>query len=359
MDMNIGKIIYDLRKARGMTQEQLAEAVGVSVPAVSKWETGISLPDITMLAPVARLLGTSIDNLLSYNMDLTKEEVENLYKDIKAECDKNGFRMGMLLAFSLLKEYPNSDYLKLKIAMSSLNLSYSIEDDYSEEEYSELSAKTTKLLEKLIHSDNYDISFAAKIGLATRYMSVQKLNEAEQLLNQLPRTEYSAKRMLPALYTMKEEYAKSLESAEQNLLQDIINMRVDIMDMYSAKEKQGDYETALLYAENYNQITKIYGNHLPSGADMFVNVYLKSEDMENAIKWFQVYVEDIINIEMDYSKSPFFTDVAKDIIVTNDVEDNIKTAMYKSILLNPHYDVIRDKKEYIKCMEELKACVKA
>ena len=42
-EMSIGPVILDLRKKRGMTQERLAEAVGVSPPAVSKWETGGSL----------------------------------------------------------------------------------------------------------------------------------------------------------------------------------------------------------------------------------------------------------------------------------------------------------------------------
>lgn len=42
MELPIGKIILKLRKKNGATQEQLANAVGVSVPAVSKWETGVS-----------------------------------------------------------------------------------------------------------------------------------------------------------------------------------------------------------------------------------------------------------------------------------------------------------------------------
>lgn len=52
--MDIGKKIYELRKQNGMTREQLAKAVGVSTPAVSKWETGTSMPDILLLAPIAR-----------------------------------------------------------------------------------------------------------------------------------------------------------------------------------------------------------------------------------------------------------------------------------------------------------------
>ena len=55
-EMSIGPVILDLRKKRGMTQERLAEAVGVSPPAVSKWETGASCPDVALLAPIARML---------------------------------------------------------------------------------------------------------------------------------------------------------------------------------------------------------------------------------------------------------------------------------------------------------------
>ena len=57
-ETNIGAVILSLRKQRGMTQEQLAEAVGVSPPAVSKWETCSNCPDVALLAPIARALDT-------------------------------------------------------------------------------------------------------------------------------------------------------------------------------------------------------------------------------------------------------------------------------------------------------------
>ena len=62
--MNIGGHIAALRKTRGLTQEQLAAQLGVSAPAVSKWETNSSCPDITLLCPLARALGTNVDTLL-------------------------------------------------------------------------------------------------------------------------------------------------------------------------------------------------------------------------------------------------------------------------------------------------------
>ena len=60
----LGKRIAQLRKEKGMTQEQLAEKVGVSAQAVSKWENDVSCPDITLLPLLADLFGVSVDELL-------------------------------------------------------------------------------------------------------------------------------------------------------------------------------------------------------------------------------------------------------------------------------------------------------
>lgn len=353
--MEIGRRIYELRKAKGLTQEQLAEAVGVSVPAVSKWETGISLPDITMLAPVARLLSTTVDYLLAYTMDLTEEETDALYQEITNTCESKGYRLGLEYAFSLLKEYPGSEYLKLKIAMSPLRLSYTADSDYSEEEYMKLSEKSKRLLEDLVPSKNYEISFAAKTVLISRYMQEQRFHEAEDLLSTLPKNEFGVKRLWPVLYAGMEEYEKSLRIAEQNLLQDIYNIQTDIVSMYNVRIKQEDYQSALQLAENCYRISKLYGNHMPGGADLFVDAYIKMQDVQNALTWFQVYVEDIIELEPDFSKSVFFKNIGKDIANGSHLSDNIKTALYKAILLNPHYEILRDKKEYVDSVAKLKA----
>ncbi len=66
MNNTIGTNILALRKKLGMTQEELAAKLNVSYQAVSKWENGVSMPDVSMLAPLAVTLGCSIDVLLGY-----------------------------------------------------------------------------------------------------------------------------------------------------------------------------------------------------------------------------------------------------------------------------------------------------
>lgn len=64
----LGKHIAALRKQRGLTQEALAEALGVSPQAVSKWETDTSCPDISLLPKLAAELGVTVDALLAGDM---------------------------------------------------------------------------------------------------------------------------------------------------------------------------------------------------------------------------------------------------------------------------------------------------
>ena len=59
--MNIGEVIRHYRKAQNLTQEEVARRLGVTAPAVNKWERGATLPDITLLAPLARLFGISCE----------------------------------------------------------------------------------------------------------------------------------------------------------------------------------------------------------------------------------------------------------------------------------------------------------
>ena len=65
MEYTIGKKIAEYRRAKGMTQDELAERLGVSPQAVSKWENGLSCPDIMLLPVLAKLFDTTVDDLLS------------------------------------------------------------------------------------------------------------------------------------------------------------------------------------------------------------------------------------------------------------------------------------------------------
>lgn len=77
--MDIGKQIKTLRLAKGVTQEELAEYLGVSFQAVSKWETDASTPDITLLPNIAVFFGITIDELFHIPNEKEFERIENMF----------------------------------------------------------------------------------------------------------------------------------------------------------------------------------------------------------------------------------------------------------------------------------------
>ncbi len=83
-ETNISKNITDLRKQRGITQEQLAVALNISPQAVSKWETNASQPDTQTLPLIADFFGVSIDYLF-YGQDISYDEIyEKVFKKVYA-----------------------------------------------------------------------------------------------------------------------------------------------------------------------------------------------------------------------------------------------------------------------------------
>ena len=72
----IGKIIQQKRKDAGLTQAQLADRLGVTAPAVNRWEKDLSFPDATLLAPLARCLKTDLNELFSFYESLSAKERE-------------------------------------------------------------------------------------------------------------------------------------------------------------------------------------------------------------------------------------------------------------------------------------------
>ena len=93
-NLTLGKRIMALRKGAGMTQEQLAERLGISPQAVSKWENDISCPDISMLPALASLFDISVDALLGVTQKPGKAPLEEPERGIGGSCDKQSDPLG-------------------------------------------------------------------------------------------------------------------------------------------------------------------------------------------------------------------------------------------------------------------------
>ena len=172
MNILIGKRIKELRKERNMTQEQLADLVGVSFQAVSKWENGIALPDITLVPQLAQIFGVTTDELFAYNQKEIQNEIEqcvnNARKHIESDHEK-----GKKILEEALKKYPDNDILLNNLLYF---LNYSADPD-----------KTIRIANKLIDrtADN-SIRYDALRFLAYAYHAKGDTESAIAALEQIP-----------------------------------------------------------------------------------------------------------------------------------------------------------------------------
>lgn len=100
--MDLSKKIYELRKANGMSQEQIAEKMNVSRQSISKWESGESLPDIDRLPELSRIFDITIDSLLIPGevdeLKIRTETIEKKHEHMQAEFQKQQVRNHRILS---------------------------------------------------------------------------------------------------------------------------------------------------------------------------------------------------------------------------------------------------------------------
>lgn len=114
MEMTIGKRIGQLRRARGMTQDAMAEQLGVSPQAVSKWENDQTCPDISLLPKLARFLGVTVDHLL------TGEQEEKLQMQTAPDTQHKRVE-DMVLRISV--DSPDGEKVRVNLPMSLARMS--------------------------------------------------------------------------------------------------------------------------------------------------------------------------------------------------------------------------------------------
>ena len=106
MKLKIAENIKRLRKSNSLTQEQMAEALGVTVGAVYKWEAGLSVPEIRLIIEIADFFEISVDTLLGYEQQ--NGNVENRIKRIKQCIIEKNFEEGVSETEKALQKYPNN-----------------------------------------------------------------------------------------------------------------------------------------------------------------------------------------------------------------------------------------------------------
>ncbi len=355
-EINIARTIITKRKEKGITQDELAAYIGVSKASVSKWETGQSYPDITFLPQLATYFNISIDELIGYSPQMTKEDIKKLYHRLSSEFSSQPFDEVLAECRTIIKKYFSCFPLLLEMAILLVNHHMLAKEKETQE----------KLLQEIIdlciriktENDDVWVSKQANSIEALCYMVLQQPQEVLDLLDGTMKPISNDDALLANAYSMSGDVQKakeviqisiyqhllsslaacttylSLHAGEVEKFEKILKRSISILEAFEVETlnpnmavqlyfiaaqgyaMQGNMEKALNMLEKYADICTM--NFFP--------LSLHGDDFFNCIEeWFN---------EFDFGTSP-----PRD-------EKLVKESMIQSIINNPAFTVLSDHPKY-------------
>lgn len=354
MKLPIGEVIYTLRKEKGITQEQLAKAVGVSTAAVSKWESKNAYPDISLLPSIARYFNTSIDSLLRFEMEITKEDI----MEIAAECAKlfetESLDEAIKACSDYVRKYPNSHFLKFRIG--SLYMMY-LSKAKTEEGIQDLAKKAIELIEQSALSDDIEISEGSNYVLSTLYSMIGEDDKAEEVLLLVPKKDINRDDLLASLYIKQERYEEAKKIIQSNMLMSInrIVMFLHSFSNISVKENDMEYAKELLFTQRkLIELFNIEDISLGTNSSSLSRIYATEKNLYKALDYYEEYIDSMEKL-MDNDKSAYNNKMFNTLEYSKSVQSKeyIMQILKMGIELDTMYDFLRGDDRYKAIIERL------
>lgn len=254
-DINIARVIVENRKLKGITQEDLANYIGVSKASVSKWETAQSYPDITFLPQLATYFNISIDDLMGYEPQMTKEGIRNLYLNLSNEFYEKPFEDIFTHCQEIIKKYFSCYPLLYQMGVLLLNNSNLAND---EKRMKEIIMEAKELFKKIKkESEDLELKKHSIHMEAVSLISLGKPNEAIDLLGESNSLVMSAEILLASAYQMTgktDEAKKTLQIEIYQYSLTLFQILQSYLSLYFNDEKQFDeiFERILSIADVFN-----------------------------------------------------------------------------------------------------------
>lgn len=220
--INLGNKIRELRKKKGITQEALATALSVTPQAVSKWESGLTYPDMEMIPVIAGYFEVSLDVLFEYDVREIKSKIQKILDDARVYFFDDTARFAQTVK-EALREYPENEAL-LHALLEAYEYELRDKDDRTHlDEMIELS-------QKLITSSNdFVLVCDVKDIQAAAYLKNGDYQKAKNVLE-----------TLPVDYNIRNDAISFRLSGKDKLNGAILSRCHHLQGLYSACMKEGD-----------------------------------------------------------------------------------------------------------------------
>ena len=353
--MTIGEKIKELRKKNDLTQEKLADYLCVSYQAVSKWECGLSSPDISLIAPLTRLFHVSADELLCLTPEITDERKAYFDAEFHEFWKKEDHEADMEIARQAVAEYPGDFRYLHWLASNEWYVGYSVKYCGTEKEKELLESSIHHCLMILDNCDDTELRNEAISGLVFANKSLNRIDEAKKYALMYPEAPETSRESLLAVCLKGEEladhrqkilrkglgylcnalfemwvydncdkrYASKALDAEEKILKIIIdddNFNGFSVSMYLIKEKQAEIAVA---NGNFDEAI-----HFLEQAKKYATEYDKVKEKRTG----KFTCSLLDHYEDDYTDSR--------------VESLLVDSWKKEVFANKVFDVLREREEF-------------
>ncbi|MHC1722123.1 MAG: helix-turn-helix domain-containing protein [Aminipila sp.] len=268
-EINIARKLIEKRKEKAITQEELAAYIGVSKASVSKWETEQSYPDITFLPQLAAYFNISIDELVGYSPQMTKEDIKKLYYSLTTQFSTQPFDDVLDECHKIIKKYYSCFPLLLQMAGLLIN-HYMLAKERNEQE---------AILQEAIDLCQRIKAEAEEVKMLDQANSLEAicclmLNNPDQvihLLEGITKPNSSNETILASAYQMTGEMQKAKEVLQIGLYQHLIGL-MGILPSYllAYQDAPESFEKILQRAVGLSEIFDLDKLH----AAVMLQVYL-------------------------------------------------------------------------------------
>ena len=250
--MIINQIIREKRKELSLTQEQIADFLGVSTPAVNKWEKGSTYPDITLLPALARLFKIDLNTLMSFNDNLTDIEIENFIDEVDQSVREQGYDAAFQKAISKIHEYPTCENLIYSVILylEGVLALYNVSENPKYRETYETFYK------RLATSENPEIRDTATSMLISYARNRGDFSRAEELINALPFSTIDKEEQTAILYQQQERYQDAEKIWEHRILKCVTQIQTALVNMLETALLEKRQNDADFFADMYEAVTR-------------------------------------------------------------------------------------------------------
>lgn len=354
MPMNL--VIQEKRKELGLTQEQVAEYLNVSIPAVSKWEKGTTCPDISLLSPLARFLKIDLNTLCCFHENMSQQEVALFCKEITTIVQTKGLTEGFETAKQKIHEYPHDETLLhcLTFQLDGLLTLSGLSSD----ELQPYDDMIITWYRQLAESKDDKISNSANYMIVSRLIRKGDYDKAQEVLDLMPDKEdimnnLADKLMLQVIiYQHQGKAEKAAKDLQNALLMAVNKVQVLLSKMVDAELASGEIETAKSIAEKASQMTELFDLWECHSFLTPLQVAVTEKNTDECIRLLQKMLATML-VPWDMSSSPLYHRMETP---SSDLKQMLP-AILSEMEQDPAYDFLRDREEFYELISKYKAMI--